>query len=93
MRRTIQDFSRATTNPVIKKADCLVIAIMSHGEEGETKESSQVVTSDGRYLPVSWILEQFNNINCPEFQNKPKIFIFQICRYDSCQTIQLYLYL
>ncbi|GLV44507.1 Death regulator Nedd2-like caspase [Carabus blaptoides fortunei] len=80
MKRTIKDFSSASTNPVIKRADCLVIAIMSHGEEGDTKESSQVVASDGKHLPVSWILDQFNNFNCPEFQNKPKIFIFQICR-------------
>lgn len=41
------------------------------------------ISSNKIFWQVSWILEQFNNINCPALINKPKIFIFQICRGDN----------
>ena len=32
-------------------------------------------------MPNEWILGQFNNDNCPNLKGKPKLFIFQACRY------------
>lgn len=83
MTQTIKKFADVNHNPSLKQADCLVVTIMSHGEEGETKDSSYVVTSDNTHLGVSWIIDQFTNENCPAFHMKPKIFIFQICRGES----------
>lgn len=80
MKQTIDHFTDEKRNPMLRLVDCAVIAVMSHGEEGHTKESSQIITSDVKHLEVAWILEQFNNRNCPALINKPKIFIFQICR-------------
>lgn len=36
----------------LRNADCAVIAVMSHGEEGETKDSSVIITSDGQRVEV-----------------------------------------
>lgn len=80
MKKTIDNFTNEKENPLLRKVDCVVVAIMSHGEEGPTKESSEIITSDGKQLAVAWILEQFSNLNCPALINKPKILLFQICR-------------
>lgn len=80
MKMIISNFTNKKSNPYLHKTDCIVVSIMSHGEEGDTQESSQIITADARKIQVSWILEQFNNVNCPALINKPKIFIFQICR-------------
>lgn len=85
MKQTIDHFVDDRKNAMLRRTDCVVVAVMSHGEEGSTKESSQIVTSDIKYLSVAWILEQFNSRNCPALINKPKIFIFQICRYVENQ--------
>ena len=43
--------------------------------------NSDYLFSDGRKVPNEWILGQFNNDNCPNLKGKPKLFIFQACRY------------
>lgn len=80
MKRTIENFTSEEKNPRLRQVDCVVVSVMSHGEEGHTKESSQIVSHDAKLLDVSWILEQFSNLYCPALINKPKIFLFQICR-------------
>lgn len=83
MTTTIKNFRDGAHNKDLKHADCLVVAIMSHGTEGYDKENSYVVTTDNKVLSISWILDQFDNCKCPEMRNKPKIFFLQICRGDN----------
>lgn len=52
---------------------------MSHGEE---RKSGQVVLDKSdNGLRTSWIEDQFSNNNCDLFSGKPKIFLYQLCRY------------
>ncbi|ODN01038.1 Caspase-1, partial [Orchesella cincta] len=55
-------------------ADCLVVAIMTHGEK------NTIYLSDGTQLPVNLIWEKFEANACPTLAGKPKIFIIQACR-------------
>ena len=57
--------------------DASIVAIFSHGQHGT------VSTADGRKIETEWILQQFNNANCPALRGKPKIFLFQACRGDE----------
>ncbi|CAL8126738.1 unnamed protein product [Orchesella dallaii] len=56
------------------EADCLVVAIMTHGEK------NTIYLSDGTQLPVNLIWEKFEANACPTLAGKPKIFIVQACR-------------
>lgn len=59
-----------------EEAQCSVICLMSHGEEGylTTKEGNKVLLDD--------IFTMFNNLNCPNLAGKPKLFFIQSCRDD-----------
>ena len=63
-------------------ADSTIVALMSHGKEGNQSEGTLIYTSDGRFVPSEEILSRFNNKCCPLLKGKPKIFLFQFCRYD-----------
>lgn len=54
---------------------------MSHGTGNERSDSTEVVGIDNELLHTAWILEQFDNDSCSSLAGKPKIFIFQCCRY------------
>lgn len=64
----------------LSKCDINVVVVMSHGSGNAGKDSTKIVTSDGKFMQTSWILEQFTHNNCPALSGKPKIFIFQCCR-------------
>ncbi|XP_038048042.1 caspase-3-like isoform X2 [Patiria miniata] len=53
--------------------DCLLIAIMSHGSEGE------IYGTDGP-MSTREITTPFRGDNCRSLIGKPKLFIFQACR-------------
>ncbi|XP_055590348.1 caspase-like [Uranotaenia lowii] len=55
-------------------SDCLVVAILTHGEEGEI-----VHAYDCQY-EISSIWTQFTGDRCPTLISKPKIFFIQACR-------------
>ncbi|CAG2108820.1 unnamed protein product, partial [Medioppia subpectinata] len=56
------------------KHDALVVIILSHGaEEG-------IYGTDGVTVPLKTILEMFNNENCPQLIDKPKMFFTNACR-------------
>lgn len=57
-----------------KKNNCLVIVMMSHGNEYE-----QIQTKDGT-LELDSLFKPFHNHNCPALRGKPKIFFIQACR-------------
>ena len=56
----------------------LVIMGMSHGEQ--INGVDMLVTKDCELLSTEFIKEIFHNCNCPGFQNKPKAFLFNMCR-------------
>ena len=62
-------------------ADSTVVAIMSHGKGGNHEQGTMIYTRDCKFLFSEDILCRFNNINCPLLKGKPKIFLFQFCRY------------
>ncbi|XP_076825776.1 caspase-2-like [Clavelina lepadiformis] len=55
-------------------ADCCMVAVMSHGEQG------CFFGRDGNKVDIEHVLQLFGNENCPGLQNKPKILLFQCCR-------------
>ncbi len=56
------------------KYACLVVCILSHGDEGTVygTEGNQVLIEDAK--------KQFNNFKCPTLSGKPKIWIIQACQ-------------
>ena len=56
------------------KLDCLVVAILSHGLNG------QIYGSDAKLLSVKEIMAHFCGTRCPSLAGKPKVFILQACR-------------
>lgn len=58
----------------LEKHDIFVAIIMSHGI------SDHVITSDNQYVSYDEILKIFNNKDCSNLKDKPKIFIFNSCR-------------
>lgn len=74
MEEEIKMFARKEDHA---KADMTAVVVMSHGREGE------IIATDENMLKIRWILEQFNNSNCPRLRGKPKLFIFQSCRGEG----------
>lgn len=62
-------------------ADSTIVAVMSHGEGGTHEEGTRICTKDLKYICSEDVLRRFNNVGCPLLKNKPKIFLFQFCRY------------
>lgn len=62
------------------RLDCLVVAILSHGVNG------QIYGTDGVLLSVEELMTNFKGTRCPSLAGKPKVFILQACRggkFDS----------
>lgn len=78
MEKIIMNYKNESS---LKQVDINIVVIMSHGTGKERHDSTEVVGIDDKLLPTTWILEQFTNDNCPHLSNKPKIFIFQCCRW------------
>lgn len=72
----IHNFSK---NPILKTVDMMFIFVMSHGDQdnGDTN----IVCSDGLKIDTSTIEDAFDNKKCLYMQKKPKIFVYQVCRY------------
>jgi len=62
--------------PEHQEAQCCVICLMSHGEEG------YLTTKEGDKVLLDEIFTLFNNLNCPNLAGKPKLFFIQSCRDD-----------
>ncbi|XP_006825255.1 caspase-3-like, partial [Saccoglossus kowalevskii] len=56
------------------KADCIIVCILSHGEEGV------VCGVDGNRVIVKDLTSHFNAIACPSLMGKPKLFFIQACQ-------------
>lgn len=58
----------------IKDSDCFVFIILTHGNE------NGMCGTDGEYVPLTTLTEMFEPNNCPEMNEKPKMFLIQACR-------------
>lgn len=65
-------------NKELSKYDIAFFIFMSHGKEGIGQ--SNLKATDEKFIQETWIESQFSNKNCEALRNKPKIFIFQMCR-------------
>lgn len=52
-------------------SDCLVIVVMSHGDNGK-------LFARDREYPTRTLWKYFNAINCPTLAGKPKLFFIQV---------------
>lgn len=59
---------------ILDDVGCAVFIISSHGIGGEN-----FLTSDLQLLEAKWLYSFFRDSECPQLQNKPKLFIFDIC--------------
>ena len=57
--------------------DCLMYFISCHGDLGGI-----IYDSEENKIPLISIFEQFNNQNCIQLRNKPKIYFIDACRGD-----------
>lgn len=57
-------------------ADATVVCLLSHGDDGH------IFGSDGERVALDKLFAYFDEVNCPNLHNKPKIFIIQACRGD-----------
>ncbi|KAF2880709.1 hypothetical protein ILUMI_25469 [Ignelater luminosus] len=57
-------------------SDCLLIAVLSHGDKGK------VYAKDNAY-PVDFLWNQFTGDKCITLAGKPKLFFIQACRGDE----------
>jgi caspase 2 len=80
MKRKICEFAQRREHSL---CDSCVVAVMSHGKIGYSKQDSIIVAADGHHLETDWVLEQFTNKNAPNLRARPKIFFFQCCRCAS----------
>lgn len=65
----------------IKDSDCFIFIILTHGDE------KGVCGIDGISVPVTTLTEMFEPNNCPELNEKPKIFLIQACRGDKKEMV------
>lgn len=72
-----KQFSR---KPELYECDSVIVSFMSHGEEGESIENSNILGADGIGVPVYDIISLFYNDACEALIDKPKIFFLQACR-------------
>ncbi|NWI66378.1 CASP2 protein, partial [Todus mexicanus] len=71
MQNALERFSKL---PDHQDVDSCIVALLSHGVEGG------VYGSDGELLQLQEVFRLFDNANCPNLQNKPKMFFIQACR-------------
>ncbi|XP_007425963.1 caspase-2 [Python bivittatus] len=74
MQEQLESFSK---HPAHRDLDSCIVSLLSHGIEGG------VYGVDGKLLQLQEIFRLFDNANCPNLQNKPKMFFIQACRGDE----------
>ncbi|XP_072847926.1 caspase-2 isoform X2 [Pogona vitticeps] len=74
MHRVLEKFSKL---PAHRDVDSCIVSLLSHGIEGG------VYGVDGKLLQLQEVFRLFDNANCPNLQNKPKMFFIQACRGDE----------
>jgi hypothetical protein len=68
------------------KQDSAVVALLSHGEDGEVGSGKffhfkiQIFGIDGKTVEISELTEKLNGEKCRALRDKPKMFFIQACR-------------
>ncbi|XP_056655805.1 caspase-2 isoform X3 [Monodelphis domestica] len=74
MQENLQRFAQLSAH---QSTDSCMVALLSHGIEGG------IYGVDGKLLQLQEVFRLFDNANCPNLQNKPKMFFIQACRGDE----------
>lgn len=69
---------RLVESDYLRRTDCLVFSLMTHGSHSGGKEHVQF--TDGGYLEIQEIISRFYNDRCERLRGKPKVFILPYCR-------------
>ena len=73
--QTRHQLAKVRDMELLERAGCAVFVISSHGEPGR-----HFLTSDMQTIDVQWVLDLFKDSQCPHLKNKPKLFIWDLCR-------------
>ncbi|KAG0726935.1 Caspase Dronc [Chionoecetes opilio] len=73
--QTRHQLAKVRDMEVLARAGCAVYVISSHGEPRR-----HFLTSDMHTLDVQWVMDFFKDSQCPHLRNKPKLFIWDLCR-------------
>lgn len=74
-KQTRQQLAALRDNKVLEQAGCAIFVISSHGTSRR-----HFLTSDMKAMDTQWVLDFFKDSQCPFLKNKPKIFIWNLCR-------------
>lgn len=82
MVQVLKDFAQL---PALHEVDSIVVAIFSHGSQGDKIFGTNGRVENGRpaagtYMTVFELSSIFSTNNCPAMKGKPKLFIIQACR-------------
>ncbi|KAK7079644.1 hypothetical protein SK128_009795 [Halocaridina rubra] len=73
-----------STKKMLLEAECAIFVISSHSMQRDS-----FLTSDLKVLTTDWLMKQFNNSNCSQLQNKPKLFVFDLHTCEAMKTLHL----
>ncbi|XP_061163376.1 caspase-3-like [Saccostrea echinata] len=73
-KEIIDETKYVSLSDKIKDSDCFILIILTHGDD------QGVCGIDGVSVPVTTLTEMFEPNNCPDLNEKPKIFLIQACR-------------
>ncbi|KAK8402704.1 hypothetical protein O3P69_000804 [Scylla paramamosain] len=73
--QTRQQLAKVRDMELLERAGCAVFIISSHGEPRR-----HFLTSDMQTIDIQWVLDFFKDSQCPYLKNKPKLFIWDLCR-------------
>ena len=71
MQQVLQSYAKRNHT----KAQCLIVAILTHGGKG-----GSLYGVDGRLVEVETLTKFFTGRKCPSLVGKPKLFFIQACR-------------
>ena len=77
MQQVLQSYAKRDHT----KAQCLIVAILTHGRKG-----GSLYGVDGRLVKVETLTEFFTGRKCPSLVGKPKLFFIQACRGPKRDT-------
>lgn len=92
LMNAVKEFAR---NPKLVEVDSLFVIIASHGHGQKGSQLTEIQGTDRNENSENYskiydkdVLDCFSTENCPLLAEKPKIFIFQLCRGQEEQIAQ-----
>ena len=77
MSNTIDEYSSKFDH---SKYDCFVACILSHGQKSSENNKDEICGTDGKGIPVDFIIRKFDARSCKSLMYKPKLFFLSCCR-------------